>query len=168
MVIKTSQAINGFIASQPNLTHGDDGTPRFYARIGINHFERRQDGTFAELEPTFHDLIQFGKAAERSAALFAKGDQFIAQGRTDDFTREVANHTVADQRFIASRIGHDATITRYQVERGSRGSNRDSQERANLVRDEPASGGVGGVPSELGPSAPLSNSQAVPAHLINR
>lgn len=54
--LKTSQSINGFIASDPKITFNDDGQARFYARIGQNHFERNEDGSFRELEPSFHDL----------------------------------------------------------------------------------------------------------------
>lgn len=168
MDIKTSQAISGFIASEPKLTYGDDGRARFYARIGMNHFERRVDGTFKELEPTFHDLIQFGRAAERSAGLFVKGDQFIAQGRTNDFTREVDGKPQTDQQFLAGRLGHDATTTHYDVQRRNSDAVRDASERGAQARDQPGMRGAGSEPSRLGPARSISSDQAPPAHLITR
>ncbi|MCW2752178.1 MAG: single-stranded DNA-binding protein [Aeromicrobium sp.] len=168
MDIKTSQAINGFIASEPKLTYGDDGRARFYARIGMNHFERREDGSFKELEPTFHDLIQFGKAAERSADLFVKGDQFIAQGRVNDFTREVDGQPQTDEQFLASRVGHDGTTTRYDVQRRSPEAVRNSPEHGARARDQTSRQGAASNPAGLGPAEPLSHDQAPPTPLVSR
>ena len=80
MAIKTSQAINGFISADPRLTFSESGQARFYARVGINHYEPQQDGSFRKLDPTYHDLIQFGKSAEISADRYVKGDDIVAQG----------------------------------------------------------------------------------------
>jgi single-strand DNA-binding protein len=75
VAIKTSPSINGFIASDPRPTFNDDGEARLYARIGIQHYRREEDRSFTELEPTFHDLVQFGKGAELSAERFRKRRQ---------------------------------------------------------------------------------------------
>ncbi len=135
MAIKTSQSINGFIASDPRLTFNDDGQARFYARVGINHFRREDDGSFTELEPTYHDLIQFGKGAELSAERFRKGDNFLAQGRVREYTRMVDGEPVTDEQFVTNRLGHDPNTTTYQVERRARSSERD----APAAEREPAS-----------------------------
>ena len=89
MAIKTSQAINGFISADPRLTFSESGQARFYARVGINHYEPQQDGSFRKLDPTYHDLIQFGKSAEMSADRYVKGDDIVAQGYTREYTRNV-------------------------------------------------------------------------------
>ncbi len=118
--IKTSQSINGFIASDPRLTFNDEGRARLYARIGINHFQRNDDGSFTELDPSFHDLIQFGRGAELSAERFRKGDNFLAQGYVRDTTRVVDGQEINDQQFVTNRLAHDPNTTTYQVDRRPR------------------------------------------------
>ncbi len=125
MAIKTSQSINGFIASDPRLTRPDGGQARLYARVGINHFRREEDGSFTELEPTFHDLIQFGRGAEFSAERFRKGDRFLAQGHVRDYTRVVDGEERTDQQFVTNRLAHDPNTTTYHVERRT-GSGRET------------------------------------------
>lgn len=117
MAIKTSQSINGFIASDPWLTHPDGRQARFYTRIGINHYRREDDGTFTQLEPTFHDLIQFGRGAELSAQRFRKGDSFLAQGHVRDYEHFVEGEKRTDQQFVTNRLAHDPNVTRYNVDR---------------------------------------------------
>jgi single-strand DNA-binding protein len=126
VALKTSQSINGFIASDPKITFKDDGQARFYARIGINHYRREEDGSFTELEPSFHDLIQFGKGAELSAERFRKGDNFLAQGYVRDYTRVVDGQERTDEQFVTKRLAHDPNITTYHVERRVRSSERDA------------------------------------------
>jgi single-stranded DNA-binding protein len=150
--IKTSQSINGFIASDPKITFNDDGLARFYARVGINHYQRNDDGTFTEMDPTFHDLIQFGKGAELSADRFRKGDNFLAQGYVRDYTHTVNGEQVTDQQFVTNRLAHDPNTTTYQVDRRprreretpaadrdptTRSSNRDNRRAAS---DRPSPG----------------------------
>jgi single-strand DNA-binding protein len=126
VALKTSQSINGFIASDPRLTFNDDGQARLYARIGINHYRREEDGSFTELEPSFHDLIQFGKGAELSAERFRKGDNFLAQGYVRDYTRVVDGQERTDEQFVTKRLAHDPNITTYHVERRARSNERDA------------------------------------------
>lgn len=117
MPIDTRQAVAGFIATEPRLTYSDDGTPRFYARIGIEHSQQQPDGSFAQLEPTFHDMSAFRRAAEEGVARFHKGDKFIATGRVHEYTYEKDGQTVETEEFVASRFGHDLARTRYEVDR---------------------------------------------------
>ncbi len=150
MAIRTSPSINGFIASDPRLTFNDDGEARFYARIGQNHYRREDDGSFTELEPTFHDLVQFGKGAELSAERFRKGDNFVAQGYVRDYTRDVDGQERTDEQFVAKRLGHDPNLTTYTVDRrpraereapaaerdaASRNSTRPAAEQAAVVAE---------------------------------
>ncbi|SDU25877.1 single-stranded DNA-binding protein [Jiangella alkaliphila] len=116
MAIKTMQSINGFIASDPQLTF-TNGKARFYARIGIRHYEPLEGGRFRDLEPTFHDLVQFGKSAERSIELLRRGDNFIAQGSVRTYTRDNDGVEEEAEQFVAKRIGHDLNLTNYTVQR---------------------------------------------------
>lgn len=102
--IKTSASINGFIASEPKLGYSDEGQARLYVRIGVNHFQRLDEGGFRKLEPTFHDLIQFGREAELSADRFVKGDDFLAQGYVRDYTRQVDG--VEHRRAVRGQVPH--------------------------------------------------------------
>ena len=86
MTIDTQQSISGFIATQPRLSVGENGVSRFHARVGIEHARQEPDGSFTQLEPTFHDLAIFRKTAEEAAARFRKGDRFVASGRIHEYT----------------------------------------------------------------------------------
>jgi single-strand DNA-binding protein len=137
VAIKTTQSINGFIASDPRITFNDDGQARFYARIGINHYRRNDDGSFTELEPSFHDLIQFGKGAELSTERFRRGDNFLAQGYVRDYTHVVDGEERTEQQFVTNRLAHDPNTTTYEVQRRTRGSERETPavERGPTTRD---------------------------------
>lgn len=135
MSIDTQQSISGFIATQPRLTFGESGVSRFHARVGIEHSRQETDGSFTQLEPTFHDLAIFRKTAEEAASRFRKGDRFVASGRVHGYTYEKDGQEVAAEEFIASRIGHDLARTRYEVDRTPR--------RASVDHDAPAHDDLG-------------------------
>ncbi len=120
MNIDTQQSISGFIATQPRLTVAENVVSRLHARIGIEHSRQEPDGSFTQLEPTFHDLAIFRKTAEEAASRFRKGDRFVASGRVHEYSYDKDGETVAAEEFIASRIGHDLARTRYEVDRSPR------------------------------------------------
>lgn len=136
--IKTSQSINGFIASEPRLTFNDDGQARFYARIGIQHYRREADGTFTERDPSYHDLIQFGRGAELSADRFRKGDNFLAQGYVRDYTHVVDGQEQTNQQFVTNRLAHDPNTTTYQVDRRP----RSERQTPTAAREMPSRNGA--------------------------
>src|SRR5690606_22649135 len=103
----TQQSISGFIATQPRLTSTENGVPRFHARVGIEHSRQEPDGSFTQLDPSFHDLAIFRKTAEEAAARFQKGDKFVATGRVHEYSYDKDGQSVRAEEFIASRIGHD-------------------------------------------------------------
>ncbi len=133
-MFRTRTSLSGFVVSEPALTATERGDARLYVRVGQEHFHRGEDGSFTPLEPTFHDLVVFGRTAERAAEHLAKGDRFVAEGRIRRFTRVSADGVEADaEEFIAARIGHDVARTNYTVER----TRRASQEPA-AVSEPPA------------------------------
>lgn len=86
MSIKNATVMVCHIASDPRLTYSEKtGTPRFYARVGVDHWRREEDGTFTKLERTFHDLALRYKAGEVAKELYRKGDDVIATGRFEKF-----------------------------------------------------------------------------------
>lgn len=117
MSIPTQMSLVGFIASTPDLHFGKTGTPRFHARIGVEHYRKEVDGTFTQLDPTFHDLVIFEKTALTAYERFHKGDTFLASGYIHEYEVESGNTTVIKDQFVARRIGHDAQRTKYDVQR---------------------------------------------------
>ena len=117
MVIHTQQSFSGFIASQPQLTYTENGDARLFVKVGKEHFRQEQDGSFTELEPTFHNLVAFKAAAEQGHARLSKGDKFIAEGFVREYSYERDGQIVEGEEFTARRIGHDMARTRYEVDR---------------------------------------------------
>jgi single-strand DNA-binding protein len=66
--MKTQQPLSGFIASSPQLSRTERGDPRFYARIGQEHYRREQDGTLNRLVTTFHHHDRNGRQAGPAGA----------------------------------------------------------------------------------------------------
>lgn len=128
MAIHTQESFTGFIASDPQLSHTGKGEARFYARVGQEHYRREPDGSFKELESTFHDLVAYRATAERAHERFAKGDSFVAEGYTHPFEYERDGQTVQGEEFVAKKIGHDLARTSYEVDRGPRGTRATDQE----------------------------------------
>lgn len=120
MAIRTQQSISGFIASDPQLTETERGEARFYARFGQENYRREDDGTFTKLESTFSNLVLYRATAERAYGQLAKGDQFVAEGYVHSYEVEREGQTVADEEFVAKKIGHDTARTHYNVDRSPR------------------------------------------------
>ena len=120
MALHTQQSLSGFIASEPQQSVTSNGDTRFYVRIGQPHFRREDDGTFRELEPSFHDLVAYRATADRAFERFAKGDSFVAEGYVRTFPVERDGEIVEREEFVAKKIGHDLARTNYDVDRSRR------------------------------------------------
>jgi len=120
MALHTQQSLSGFIASEPQQTVTESGETRFYVRIGQPHFRREDDGTFMELEPSFHDLVTYRATADRAFERFAKGDSFVAEGYVRTFQLERDGQVIDREEFVAKKIGHDLARTNYDVDRSRR------------------------------------------------
>lgn len=117
MTIPTEMSLTGFIATTPQLTFAPSGVARFYARIGVNNFRRENNGALTPLDPSYHDLVMFGRKAERAYDIFRTGDRFVAAGYIHEFTREHEGRTKRREQFVAKQMGHDANRVRYDVHR---------------------------------------------------
>ena len=117
MSIRTQQSLSGFVASEPQLTFTTQGDARFYAKIGQEHYHRNDDGSFTQLDTTFHDLVIYRRSAERAYAAFAKGDKFVAEGYVRTYEHQVEGQTQRGEEFIAKKLGHDTARTTYTVDR---------------------------------------------------
>lgn len=119
MGIKNGTIMIGHIAGDPRLTHSEKtGTPRFYARVGVDHWRREDDGTFTKTDRTFHDLAVRYKAAEAAMDLFKKGDDFIATGRFEKFTDPISG--AEREEFRADTLTPNPVSTRLSIDREPR------------------------------------------------
>lgn len=115
MSIPTQVGLQGFIASSPRLTFTESGMARFNARVGCERSRKEGDGSFTELNLTFHDLVVFGTTAERTNERLHRGDRVLASGYLREYT--VNGSSEAREEFVALRIGHDPARTTYEVQR---------------------------------------------------
>ncbi|WP_345750909.1 single-stranded DNA-binding protein [Microbacterium rhizophilus] len=177
MAIRTSQAITGFISDDPRLSYTQDGQARFYARVGIKHFERTGEGQFKRLANTYHDLIQFGRAAELSYERFSKGDEFLAQGEVREYTRPVDGQSRTDEQFLARRIGHDPNTTTYTVDRrpaaeregaDREAAGRQPAEHQAAQQEEPSAARTSERAQQLGAPAPVAPAEPAAAEAAAR
>ena len=120
MPLPTQMSLHGFIATAPALNFTSKGSPRFYARIGVEQFRKEVDNSFTKLDSTFHDLVMFDRAAEHAYAQFKVGDEFVASGYVHEYEVERRGRREIREQFIARCIGHDCSRTRYAVDRPSR------------------------------------------------
>jgi single-stranded DNA-binding protein len=110
MAIETETAIHGFIASEPRLSFTQRSDARLYARVGRDRSEMSETGSRIDLEPDFHDLIMWGRSAERASEVLAKGDCFIAQGHVVAGERVIDGRTEPTEALVARRIGPDLNM----------------------------------------------------------
>lgn len=127
MAIHTQESLSGFhrIGAVAQLHRTRRRTP-----VPEDRHRALPQGTrqhLHEVETTFHDLVAYRGAAEQGAERLAKDDNIIADGRVRDYSYERNGQRYEGEEFIASRIGHDPTRTRYEVDRSGRpASGRDS------------------------------------------
>lgn len=116
MGIKNATVLIGHIAGETKLTYSEKtGTPRFYARVGVDHWRREEDGTFTKLERTHHDLAIRYKAAEVAKELLRNGDDFIATGRFAKF--KDPDTGVEREEFRADTLSPNPVLTRLTINR---------------------------------------------------
>ncbi|MFH5211153.1 single-stranded DNA-binding protein [Antrihabitans spumae] len=120
MAIQTQQSFSGFVASDPQLTRTENGDARLYMKVGKEHYRQEQDGSFTQLETTFHNLVAFKAAAEQGHERLAKGDKIIAEGYVREYSYQRDGQNVEGEEFVARRLGHDMARTRYDVDRTPR------------------------------------------------
>ena len=135
MAIQTQQSFSGFVASDPQLTRTENGDARLYMKVGKEHYRQEQDGSFTQLETTFHNLVAFKAAAEQGHERLAKGDKIIAEGYVREYSYQRDGQNVEGEEFVARRLGHDMARTRYDVDRTPR---RTAPERDSAAFAAPA------------------------------
>lgn len=129
MSIHTQESVSGFVATDPKLTTSSNGDARLYFRFGQEHFRREDDGSFTQTDTTYHHLVMFGRTAEHGNDRFKKGDNFVAEGYSHEYSFERDGQKVEGEEFVAKRIGHDTARTRYEVDRMTRPAGREAVRR---------------------------------------
>lgn len=120
MAIRTQESFSGFVASDPQLTRTESGDARLFMKVGKEHYRQEEDGSFTQLETTFHNLVAFKAAAEQGHDRLAKGDKFVAEGYVREYAYQRDGQNVEGEEFVARRLGHDMARTRYDVDRTPR------------------------------------------------
>lgn len=134
MSIPTKASLSGFIATTPHTSTTKSGVPRMFVRVGKPRYRREDDGTFTELEPSFHDLVAFGESVVRALSKLQKHDNFIAEGRVNHRTVERDGVPTEVVQFIASKIGPDAARTSFTMDRSQHDS-RTAERTSATMRD---------------------------------
>ncbi|SEE47108.1 single-stranded DNA-binding protein [Jiangella alba] len=156
--MKICQALHCHITHEPRLTFPKPDQARLWVRVGINHHQRNEAGGWDDLPKTFHDLVQFGKGAERSFERLRVGDNIIALGTVRTYTTNVDGTEEKAEQFVASRIGHDLNTTDYTVQR-----RRSATQQRTPDRNPPATPAAAHGDRKHPPPAPPP-----PAEPINR
>jgi single-stranded DNA-binding protein len=117
MTIPPQMSLQGSIATDPDLHFSENGVARFCARVGVRQFRQNADGSTIQLEPTFHDLVIFRKAADQAYESFRKGDTFVATGHINENPYERHGRRIVHKEFVARHIGRNLVLTKYVVER---------------------------------------------------
>lgn len=121
MSIPTRQCIVGEIASQPEWSKTPAGTVRFYARVKIRARRQQADGTWGRSEDSFHNLVAYGRAAERGRSRLREGDFIVAAGYVRTYSYEQDGRTRTGEEFIVRWWGHESWRTEYTVARSGLG-----------------------------------------------
>lgn len=112
--LRPRQSISGYFETDPTMRTGESGIPRTFARVGIEHFRKLDDGSFTKTGTTFHNMAFFRTTAEEVKERFKKDDSFVAQGYVREYTD---NQGAEREEFVATKIGHDLVRTPYTVDR---------------------------------------------------
>ena len=117
MSIPTRQCIVGEIASQPQWSKTSEGTVRFFARIKVRARRGQADGTYGSPVESFHNLVAYGRTAERGRTRLRQGDFIVAAGYVRSYTYVQDGCPRTGEEFVMRWFGHEAWRTEYTVTR---------------------------------------------------
>jgi len=133
----------GRLATEPTLSTTKDGKPWVKFRLAVDdRSPNRETGEWETSQTIFHDVVAFGRLAERTVGALHSGDALIAQGEFRFRSYEDSGGTTrTGTQFVASRLGPDILLADVTLHGG-----RDREahvERAHEVdRESAASAGV--------------------------
>lgn len=129
MGMKTSEGARGYVASEPRLTFPEGKKARLWVRFAQTHSQSNEAGEWKTVRKTYHDLVQFGRSAERSFEMLRPGDNIIAIGTRKTYPHVVDGVEEEAEQFVATSIGHDINTSTYTVHRGRSPQQRHTQDR---------------------------------------
>jgi single-strand DNA-binding protein len=102
----------GRMATEPILGTTKDGKPWVRFRLAVDdRSPNPETGEWEKSQTIFHDVVAFGRLAERTAALVHSGDAVIAHGEFRFRSYEdAAGTTRTGTQFVASRLGPDILL----------------------------------------------------------
>jgi single-strand DNA-binding protein len=109
----------GRVATTPMLGESQDGRPWAKFRLAVDDRTRNAEtGQWQKPQTIFHDVVVFGKLAERTVAALRTGDPVLAQGefRFQSY-QDAEGRTRTGTSFVASRLGPDILLTDVAVSR---------------------------------------------------
>jgi single-strand DNA-binding protein len=110
----------GRIATEPALATTQGGQSWTKFRVAVEDRARNDvTGEWERAQTIFHDVVAFGKLAERMVGALRVGDPVLAQGEFRFRTCEdAAGTTRIGTSFVASRLGPDILLADATVSRG--------------------------------------------------
>lgn len=111
----------GRVATEPTLRYGDDARPRVYFRLAVDDMTRDTTGEWVKRQAVFHDVVAFGKSAERYAAALTVGDPIVVAGdlRFNTYTAKDGEERTGSQ-VVATAIGPDLRMCDVTIDRTRR------------------------------------------------
>jgi single-strand DNA-binding protein len=147
----------GRVATVPSLGQARDGQPWAKFRMAVDDRVRNPgSGEWETAQTIFHDVVVFGKLAERAVDRLQTGDAVLVQGEFRFQTyQDMGGKMRTATSFVASRLGPDLLLADVTVAR-DRVEGRAAQ-RAHTVAREPAR-------SPESPTSEASEPVGPPAH----
>jgi single-strand DNA-binding protein len=128
----------GRVATAPSMGESRDGQPWAKFRMAVDDRVRNPGtGEWETAQTIFHDVVVFGKLAERAIDRLQTGDAVLVQGEFRFQTyQDVGGKMRTATSFVASRVGPDLLLADVIVPR-DRVKGR-AAERAHTVVQEPS------------------------------
>ena len=109
----------GRVATTPVLRESQDDRPWARFRLAVDdRIRNAETGEWETSQTIFHDVVVFGKLAERTVAALRSGDPVLAQGefRFQSY-RDAEGRNRTGTSFVASRLGPDILLADVAVSR---------------------------------------------------
>ena len=131
----------GRIATEPTLVTTKDGRPWTKFRLAVDDRMRNANtGEWETAQTIFHDVVAFGRLAERTFGTLHVGDAVIGHGEFRFRSYEDAAGTSrTGASFVASRIGPDMLLADVTVARARERNSEPVRPDAERAADLPSS-----------------------------
>jgi single-strand DNA-binding protein len=129
----------GRVATEPTLGTTKDGKPWVRFRLAVDDRSPNADtGEWEKSQTIFHDVVAFGRLAERTVGTVHSGDAVIAHGEFRFRSYEgPGGMTHTGTQFVASRLGPDILLSDVTVHRGH-GREAERDQSREVARETPS------------------------------